>query len=149
MILMLKKELSKTNQKVDFEIIAMDNQSVPQLWHATPEKLALFAIEPIVHPKRKDKERIKITYEAGVNIAPAMGLDKIKENKVKSIHKEYFASIAGSSLLSSGFNNGLHFQINFGNKWYLRPGIYSSEYSVYHQYNYIDSVGPRLNDNTK
>lgn len=133
----------------DIETILMYGQSVPQLWHATPEKVTLFTIEPIVHPKRKDKERIKITYEAGVNIAPAMGLDKIKENKVRSIHKEYFASIAGSSILGSGFNNGLHFQINLGNKWYLRPGIYSSEYSVYHQYNYIDSVAPRVNDNNE
>ena len=147
--LMAEEVIEQMQPLFDIEAILINGRSVPQLWYASPEKLSLLTIEPIVHPKRKDKERIKITYEAGVNIAPAMGLDKIKENKVKSIHKEYFASIAGSSVLGSGFNNGLHFQINFGKNWYVRPGIYSSEYSVYHNYNFIDSVSPRVNANNE
>jgi len=133
-----------------FEILDINSQAVPDLWVALPLKLEFFKLETIIHPKPKqDKTKISISYEAGVSIAPAMGLDKIKENKVRSIHKDYFSSIAGSSVLGSGFNNGLHFQINFGNKWYVRPGIYSSEYSVYHNYNYTYDAIPVINANNE
>lgn len=145
-----KQDLPLNFNNSVFEIVDINPQAVPDLWVALPIKPELFKLETILHPKPKqDKAKISISYEAGISVSPAMGLDKIKENKIKSIHKEYFASIAGSSVLGNGFNNGVHFQMNFGNKWYFRSGIYSSEYSVYHQYNYIDSVSPRVNANNE
>ena len=88
--------------------------------------------------KPEVKKPSKISFELGVNLSPAAGLDAIKKNSSKSnfIHKDYFSSIAGKSSSANGFNTGIHAQMNLGKHWYIRQGIYSSSYSVYHDYNH-------------
>ena len=80
-----------------------------------------------------------LSYEFGLNFSPAFGLDNLKANKDKTnfINRAYFDAISGSSSLGSGFNNGVHAQMNIGKNWFIRQGIYSTGYSVNHSYDFM------------
>jgi len=94
----------------------------------------------------RNPKKLNLSFEFGLNISPAMGIDAIKDNRSKMIHRSYFSSIAGSSSLGNGFNNGLNAQVNLNKNWFLRSGLYSCNYSVYHNFNYSISEGPAINN---
>lgn len=131
---------TKTVSEFIFESITLSGKPLSELWtykYITPAVEKIKDLEPV---SKKTRKPGILSFEFGVNLAPAMGLDAIKENKNNWINRHYFSSIEGSSSLGSGFNNGIHAQMNIGNHWYIRQGIYSSTYSVYNNYNYtIDS----------
>lgn len=94
---------------------------------------------------KKEKQN-KFSFETGINLSPAWGMEVIKENKTmnKFINRSYFNSISGSSSFGNGMNNGLNFQINYGKNLFLRTGLYLSSYSIYHNYNYTISEFPNV-----
>ena len=84
--------------------------------------------------------------EAGIHSAPlALGLDAIKENKGTLIHRAFFNDIAGSSSMGNGMNNGVHIQLGWHDSWFIRSGLYLTNYSVYHKYQYTITEAPRFN----
>lgn len=135
----VKNEMIESNPISAFvyEPIELNSKSKVELYKFTLPTLEKIKDLAQTHPPIKGEKPSILSFEFGVNFAPAMGLDAIKENKSNWINRHYFSSIAGSSSLGSGFNNGIHAQMNIGNHWYIRQGIYSSTYSVYSNYNYI------------
>ncbi len=121
------------NKPVQFNIIPLLNQT---------ELVGFLTLE-----KPKAPKKLNLTFEVGLNLSPAMGMDAIKENKSKMIHRDYFSSIAGSSSLGNGFNNGINAQVNLNKNWFIRSGLYSSNYSVYHKFNYSIDSAPAINAN--
>lgn len=95
--------------------------------------------------KPKAPKKLNLTFEVGLNLSPAMGMDAIKENRSKMIHRSYFSSIAGSSSLGNGFNTGINAQVNLNKNWFIRSGLYSSNYSVYNNFNYTITEAPGIN----
>jgi hypothetical protein len=95
--------------------------------------------------KPKAPKKLNLAFEVGLNLSPAMGMDAIKENRSKMIHRSYFSSIAGSSSLGNGFNTGINAQVNLNKNWFIRSGLYSSNYSVYHNFNYTITEAPGIN----
>lgn len=119
-----------------FESITLSGKPLSELWtykYITPAVEKIKDLEPV---SKKTRKPGILSFEFGLNLAPAMGLDAIKENKNNWINHHYFSSIEGSSSLGSGFNNGIHAQMNIGHRWYIRQGIYSSTYSIYYNYDY-------------
>ncbi len=118
-----------------FEPIIISSKSISMLWNfsiPTIEKIKDLEVSKPTHKKTN-----LLSFEFGINLSPAVGLEAIKENKSNFINHSYFSSIAGSSSLGNGFNNGIHAQVNIGKNWYVRQGIYSTNYAVTHAYNYI------------
>lgn len=109
-----------------------------------PQKVKNLSLKKVIFIK-KEKQN-KITFETGINLSPAWGMEAIKENKAmnKFINRSYFNSILGSSSFGNGMNNGTNFQINYGNNLFLRTGLYLSSYSIYHNYNYTISEFPNV-----
>jgi hypothetical protein len=125
------------------EIIEMFNKpvqfnKVPFLNHT--ELAGFLTLE-----KPKAPKKLNLAFEVGLNLSPAMGMDAIKENRSKMIHRSYFSSIAGSSSLGNGFNTGINAQVNLNKNWFIRSGLYSSNYSVYHNFNYTITEAPGIN----
>lgn len=118
-------------------------EGIPYTAHKQPEMVVFTLNRPV--KIKPDKPKFRPEIEIGINLAPNFGLDKIKTANSKMVHKSYFNSIAGSSGFGSGFNNGLNIQVNLKSGWYLRTGIYSSDYSVFHAYNYLITEVPRVN----
>lgn len=116
------------------ESIYLTSKTLGNLW-----KISLPIVEKNIEsklPKPNTKKPRLISYEFGINLSPAMGIDAIKQNKSNWINHNYFSSIANSSSLGSGFNNGVHAQINIRKNWFIRQGIYSTTYSVYNNFDY-------------
>ena len=116
------------------ESIYLTSKTLGNLW-----KISLPIVEIIIEsklPKPNTKKPKLFSYEFGINLSPAMGIDAIKQNKSNWINHNYFSSIANSSSLGSGFNNGVHAQINIRKNWFIRQGIYSTTYSVYNNFDY-------------
>ena len=116
------------------ESIYLTSKTLGNLW-----KISLPIVEKIIEsklPKPNTKKPKLFSYEFGINLSPAMGIDAIKQNKSNWINHNYFSSIANSSSLGSGFNNGVHAQINIRKNWFIRQGIYSTTYSVYNNFDY-------------
>lgn len=132
-----KTDENNQSSIIVYESIDVKSKSNGILWKFTLP--ILDKIKDIVQtsPPSKGKKPPLLSFEFGVNMAPAIGLDAIKENKSNWINRHYFSSIAGSSTLGSGFNNGIHAQMNIGNHWYIRQGVYSTTFSVYNNYDYI------------
>jgi hypothetical protein len=108
----------------------------------TPQVTYLPSIEFIRNNTKKSRP---FSFEFGMSMAPAFGLDDLKANKSNFIHKSYFSSIANSSSLGGGANCGIHLQMNFGKHWFVRQGIYASNFSVSNNYNYTITEGPMVN----
>ena len=116
------------------ESIYLTSKTLGNLW-----KISLPIVEKIIEsklPKPNTKKPRLFSYEFGINLSPTMGIDAIKQNKNNWINHNYFSSIANSSSLGSGFNNGVHAQINIRKNWFIRQGIYSTTYSVYNNFDY-------------
>lgn len=116
------------------ESIYLTSKTLGNLW-----KISLPIVEKNIEsklPKPNTKKPRLFSYEFGINLSPAMGIDAIKQNKSNWINHNYFSSIANSSSLVSGFNNGVHAQINIRKNWFIRQGIYSTTYSVYNNFDY-------------
>lgn len=122
-----------------FEPILISSKSISMLWNysiPTIEKIKDLEVN-----KPSPNKTNPFSFEFGINFSPAMGLEAIKENKSNFINRSYFSSIAGSSSLGNGFNNGIHAQVNIGKNWYVRQGIYSTNYTVAHNYDYTITEG--------
>lgn len=116
------------------ESIYLTSKTLGNLW-----KISLPIVEKIIEsklPKPNTNKPRLFSYEFGINLSPAIGIDAIKQNKSNWINHNYFSSIANSSSLGSGFNNGVHAQINIRKNWFIRQGIYSTTYSVYNNFDY-------------
>jgi hypothetical protein len=117
-----------------FEQIIISGKSISKLWNYSIPTIEKIKDLEVSKPSHKRTNRF--SFEFGINLSPAMGMEAIKENKSNFINRSYFSSIAGSSSLGNGFNNGIHAQVNIGKNWYVRQGIYSTNYTVAHNYNY-------------
>ncbi len=133
--------------QANFETINLVSKTVKDIWSFTLPMPELRKELELV--KRGNNNPPFLSFEFGLNIAPAIGLDAIKKNSSRSnfIHRDFFGAINGTSSFGSGFNNGIHAQINFGKHWYLRQGIYISNYSVYHDYNHTIDSFPNVDMN--
>jgi opacity protein-like surface antigen len=118
-----------------FEAISIASKPITMFWNFSIPTLE--KIKDLEVSKPSSKKTNLFSFEFGINLSPAMGLEAIKENKSNFINRSYFSSIAGSSSPGNGFNNGIHAQVNIGKNWYVRQGIYSTNYTVTHAYSYI------------
>ncbi len=140
-----KIEITEANTAITnnpFESIYLISKSLGNIW-----KLSLPIVEKIKElelPKPNNKKPSRFSYEFGINVSPAMGIDAIKQNKNNWINHNYFSSIANSASFGSGFNNGVHGQVNIGKHWYIRQGIYSTTYSVNNDFNYTITDFPNV-----
>ncbi|MFM9944743.1 MAG: outer membrane beta-barrel protein [Bacteroidia bacterium] len=133
-----------TNSTLQLEPINLSSKQINSLWKYSFVLPTAFENNIAEKNLPKIKSPSIFSYEFGVNLAPAAGLDAIKGNKSNMLNQSYFSSIAGSSSLGTGFNQGIHAQINIGKHWFLRQGIYSSNYSVSHNYSYTIDSAPRI-----
>lgn len=138
--LVVEEILQETNaSKSIFDPISIASKPISMFWNfsiPTIEKIKDFEVSKPSHKKAN-----LFSFEFGINLSPAMSLEAIKENKSNFINRSYFSSIAGSSSLGNGFNNGIHAQVNIGKNWYVRQGIYSTNYTVAHNYDYTITEG--------
>lgn len=134
-----EKQPEDNASKNSFEQIIISSKSISMLWNYSI--LAIEKIKDIEVSKPSHKKTNLFSFEFGINVSPAMGLEAIKENKSNFINRSYFSSIAGSSSSGNGFNNGIHAQVNIGKNWYVRQGIYSTNYTVAHNYDYTITEG--------
>lgn len=113
--------------------------------HFDPKMVASLNLQRPEPLKIDDKES-KLSFEIGLNLSPALGKDAIRSNKdrLNWINSSYFNSIKGSSSIGNGFNSGLNLQINYGSKWYLRTGMYSTKYTSSKNYNYTINSFPNV-----
>ncbi len=136
-----KTEENSTSQ-LAFDNILLQSKQILYFWeNPTP---IVERIEGVIPIPKKHSKKSKLSFELGLNFAPSLGLDAISNNKSAFLNRSYLQNIAKSSSLGSGFNNGIHAQLNIGKKWFIRSGIYSSTYSVYHNYDFIITEAPNV-----
>lgn len=137
------------NYVINFNYLPIDVASinVDELFNFNlpiPERVNDLKINKPATPAKKSNP--KLSFEVGVNFSSALGMEAIKENSKmnKFINRSYFNAISGSSTFGNGLNNGINLQVNYGENWFLRSGIYLKEYSVYHSFNYTISEYPTV-----
>ncbi len=134
-------ENTHTTQLV-FESILLNSKSFGYFWkQSSPTVDPLKESLPLL---KKSKKTLKFGIEFGINLAPTMGLDAITKNNSNYLNREYLNHVGNSSSLGSGFNNGLHAQLNIGEKWFIRSGVYSSTYKVDHAYDFVVTEAPNV-----
>jgi len=145
---------SQSNLQNEEGLTYLKYKEVPDLWHIPAYKVNLspignFSSLNLTKPKTKSKVKPQLSFEVGINISPAMGLDAIKVNKGRAnfVNDYYFKSIKGSSSFGTGFNNGVNAQLTIGKNWYIRSGIYGTTYTVAHNYNYTIDSTPVIDPN--